>query len=37
MGKAFEADKIADIRREYDAMGGQRSNTAYGYVAKKTA
>jgi predicted TIM-barrel fold metal-dependent hydrolase len=37
MGKAFEADKIADIRREYDAMGGQRSNTAYGYVAKTTA
>ncbi len=37
MGKAFEADKIADIRREYEAMGGERSNAAYGYVAKTTA
>jgi hypothetical protein len=26
-------DKIAAIKAEYLAMGGQRSNTRYGYVA----
>ena len=36
-GPAFGADKIAAIRKEYDAMGGERSNTYYGYVARKTS
>ncbi|HZR03067.1 MAG TPA: amidohydrolase family protein [Burkholderiales bacterium] len=36
-GKAFSADKIAAIKEEYLALGGDRSNTAYGYIAKKTA
>ncbi|HEY7758596.1 MAG TPA: amidohydrolase family protein [Burkholderiales bacterium] len=34
-GKPFTADKIAAIREEYMALGGDRSNTAYGYIAKK--
>jgi hypothetical protein len=34
-GKPFTADKIAAIREEYIALGGERSNTAYGYIAKK--
>jgi hypothetical protein len=34
-GKPFTADKIAAIREEYIALGGDRSNTAYGYIAKK--
>lgn len=36
-GKPFTADKIAAIKEEYLALGGDRSNTAYGYIAKKTA
>jgi predicted TIM-barrel fold metal-dependent hydrolase len=36
-GKAFTADKIAAIKQEYLALGGDRSNTAYGYIARKTA
>jgi predicted TIM-barrel fold metal-dependent hydrolase len=37
-GPAFTADKLAAIKAEYLAMGGDkgRSNTTYGYVAKKT-
>ena len=37
-GPAFTADKLAAIKAEYLAMGGDtgRSNAAYGYVAKKT-
>ena len=33
---AFTADKLAAIKAEYLAMGGDtgRSNTTYGYVAK---
>jgi hypothetical protein len=34
-GKPFTADKIAAIREEYMALGGDRSNTAYGYIANK--
>ena len=30
---AITNDKIAAIKAEYVAMGGQRSNTRYGYVA----
>jgi hypothetical protein len=36
-GPAFTADKLAAIKQEYLALGGDRSNTYYGYVAKKTA
>ena len=32
---AFEADKLSAIREEYVRMGGERSNTYYGYIAKK--
>jgi hypothetical protein len=37
-GPAFPPDKLADIKAEYLAMGGDtgRSNATYGYVAKKT-
>lgn len=37
-GPAFTADKLAAIKAEYLAMGGDtgRSNATYGYVAKKT-
>jgi hypothetical protein len=37
--KPFTHDQIAQIKAEYLAMGGERSNKAYGYVAKtnKTA
>lgn len=35
-GPAFAADKIAAIRQEYLALGGDRSNMAYGYIAKKS-
>nr|MDJ0897129.1 amidohydrolase family protein [Alphaproteobacteria bacterium] len=35
MGKPFGPDKLADVRAEYRAQGGERSNAAYGYVAKK--
>ena len=34
-GPAFTADKLAAIKAEYLALGGDRSNKAYGYVAKK--
>ena len=34
--KPFPADKIATIKADYLAMGGERSNKAYGYVAKET-
>ena len=33
--KPFRHDQIAQIKADYLAMGGERSNTAYGYVAKK--
>lgn len=36
-GPAFGADKLAAIKEEYQRQGGERSNMAYGYVAKKTA
>ena len=36
-GPAFGADKLAAIKEEYLRQGGERSNMAYGYVAKKTA
>ena len=36
-GPAFSADKLAAIKEEYQRQGGERSNMAYGYVAKKTA
>lgn len=36
-GPAFTADKLAAIKEEYQRQGGERSNMAYGYVAKKTA
>ena len=36
MDKPFPADKIATIKADYLAMGGERSNKAYGYVAKET-
>jgi uncharacterized protein len=34
-GPAFGADKLAAIKEEYLRQGGERSNMAYGYVAKK--
>ncbi len=34
--KPFTHDQIAQIKADYLAMGGERSNKAYGYVAKKT-
>ena len=33
--KAFDNDKIAQMKAEYHAMGGDRSNAAYGYIAKE--
>ena len=33
--KPFTHDQIAQIKADYLAMGGERSNKAYGYVAKK--
>lgn len=38
-GPAFTSDKLAAIKAEYLAMGGDtgRSNASYGYVAKKTS
>ncbi len=33
--KPFTHDQIAQIKADYVAMGGERSNAAYGYVAKK--
>ena len=33
-GKPFTQDQIAQIKADYIAMGGERSNTYYGYVAK---
>ena len=35
-GPAFTADKLAAIKEEYQRQGGERSNMAYGYIAKKT-
>jgi hypothetical protein len=32
--KPFTQDQIAQIKADYIAMGGERSNAAYGYVAK---
>ena len=32
--KPFSHDQIAQIKADYIAMGGERSNAAYGYVAK---
>jgi predicted TIM-barrel fold metal-dependent hydrolase len=39
LSPAFTSDKLAAIKAEYLAMGGDtgRSNATYGYVAKKTA
>ncbi len=34
--KPFTIDQIAQIKADYLAMGGERSNAYYGYVAKKT-
>ena len=34
--KPFTHDQIAQIKAEYLAMGGERSNAAYGYVAKQS-
>jgi hypothetical protein len=34
--KPFKHDQIAQIKADYLAMGGERSNATYGYVAKKT-
>jgi hypothetical protein len=34
---AITTDKIAAIKGEYIAMGGQRSNARYGYVAPTRA
>ena len=34
---AITNDKIAAIKAEYVAQGGQRSNTRYGYVAPTRA
>jgi len=31
--KPFTQDQIAQIKADYIAMGGERSNAAYGYVA----
>ncbi|NCW78323.1 MAG: amidohydrolase [Oxalobacteraceae bacterium] len=31
----FNTDMIAKMKQEYLAMGGERSNTAYGYIAKE--
>jgi len=31
----FNTDMIAKMKEEYLAMGGERSNTAYGYIAKQ--
>ena len=36
-GPAFGADKLAAIKEEYLRQGGERSNMAYGYVAKTSA
>lgn len=36
-GPAFGADKLAAIKEEYQRQGGERSNMAYGYVAKTSA
>jgi uncharacterized protein len=33
-GKPFTQDQIAQIKADYLAMGGERSNAYYGYVAK---
>ena len=33
--KAFDHDMIAQMKAEYLAMGGERSNAAYGYIAKE--
>jgi len=33
--KPFRHDQIAQIKNDYLAMGGERSNAAYGYAAKK--
>jgi hypothetical protein len=33
-GKPFTQDQIAQIKADYIAMGGERSNTCYGYVAR---
>jgi hypothetical protein len=34
-GPAFTADKLAAIKAEYLALGGDRSNKTYGYIARK--
>ena len=35
-GKPFTHDQISQIKADYLAMGGERSNTYYGYVDKKS-
>ncbi len=34
LSKPFDNDMIAQMKAEYLAMGGERSNAAYGYIAK---
>jgi hypothetical protein len=36
-GKRFTANKIATIKEAYRPLGGDRSNTACGYIARKAA
>lgn len=35
MTTPFDNDMIAKMKAEYLAMGGERSNAAYGYIAKE--
>ena len=35
LANPFNNDMIAKMKAEYLAMGGERSNTAYGYIAKE--
>ena len=34
-GSALATDRLAEMRQEYERSGGERSNTYYGYVAKR--
>jgi hypothetical protein len=34
-GKAVAADKLASLKREYEAQGPERSNLAYGFIAER--
>ena len=33
--KPFRHDQISQIKADYVAMGGERSNTSYGYISKE--